>query len=106
MKAVSRVVAVLFALSILLTAYGMPIPGQQGNTVPINIVYGSEKREWLEPLVQDYNAQGRETPEGSPITVEATPMGSVESARGIKERAEADPLAQSTSPIMEQAETQ
>jgi hypothetical protein len=53
MKAFSRVVAVLFALSSLLTACDMPIPGQQGNTVLTSIVYGSEKREWLEPLVRE-----------------------------------------------------
>jgi Ca-activated chloride channel family protein len=56
----------------------------QSRTV-VSIVYGSEKREWLEPLVEAYNLEERETAEGSIIVVEATPMGSIESARAIVE---------------------
>jgi len=78
-----RPVLVLIILSTLLTACGLPNLG--GNTVPVSIVYGSEKEEWLEPLVEEYNAQKRETSEGSTIVVEATPMGSIESAREIVE---------------------
>ena len=80
-----RPVLVLIILSTLLTACGLPNLG--GNTVPVSIVYGSEKEEWLEPLVEEYNAQKRETSEGSTIVVEVTPMGSIESAREIVEGA-------------------
>jgi Ca-activated chloride channel family protein len=69
---------ILFAL---LTACGLPDLG--GKTVTVSIVYGSEKEEWLEPLVEAYNDQKRETAEGTTIVVEATPMGSIESARAI-----------------------
>ncbi len=54
-----------------------------GNKVTISIVYGSEKEEWLEPLVEEYNNAGHETAEGSTIVVEATPMGSIESIDAI-----------------------
>jgi Ca-activated chloride channel family protein len=70
-----------FVLFVLVVACGLPSVG--GNTAAISIVYGSEKQEWLEPLVEQYNAEKRRTSEGSTIVVEATPMGSIESARAI-----------------------
>jgi len=83
MKTGLRFVLILFILATLLTACGLP--GLGGKTVTVSIVYGSEKQEWLEPLVQEYNAQKRKIAEGAIIVVEATPMGSIESARGIVE---------------------
>jgi Ca-activated chloride channel family protein len=83
MKSAIRVILVSIVLTTLLTACGLR--GADTNSVPVSIVYGSEKKEWLEPLVQEYNAQRRETDEGSTIVVEATPMGSIESARAIVE---------------------
>jgi Ca-activated chloride channel family protein len=73
----------LTILASLVTACGLP--GQESKSVSISIVYGSEKREWLEPLVQAYNLEEHQTAEGSTILVEATPMGSIESARAIVE---------------------
>jgi Ca-activated chloride channel family protein len=73
----------MFVLIPLLIACGLP--GAGGKTVTVSIVYGSEKQEWLEPLVEEYNAQKHETAEGAAIVVEATPMGSIESARAIVE---------------------
>jgi Ca-activated chloride channel family protein len=81
MKARFRHALVLFVLSSLLTACG--VPGLGGQRVTVTIIYGSEKQEWLEPLVQEYNEQMRQTEEGATIVVEATPMGSIESARAI-----------------------
>jgi Ca-activated chloride channel family protein len=81
MKARFRYAMVLFVLSGLLTACGLP--GLGGQRVTVTIIYGSEKQEWLEPLVQEYNEQKRQTEEGATIVVEATPMGSIESARAI-----------------------
>lgn len=49
----------------------------------ILIVYGSEKEDWLEPLVVEYNAANYTTSQGNEITVEAMPMGSLESAEAI-----------------------
>ncbi|MFN2155831.1 MAG: substrate-binding domain-containing protein, partial [Anaerolineae bacterium] len=54
-----------------------------GKQVKISIVYGSEKEEWLEPLVSAYNDAKFKTEDGSVIRVEATPMGSIESAEAI-----------------------
>lgn len=64
--------------------------GQLGNVIPggsvtVSIVYGSEKKEWLEPLVQQYNDARNQTSEGKTIVVEAAAMGSIESVRGIIE---------------------
>jgi Ca-activated chloride channel family protein len=50
-----------------------------GSQVTVSIVYGSEKREWLEPLVEQFNNEKHQTPNGATIVVEATPMGSLES---------------------------
>ena len=73
---------VLVALSMLIAGCGqLSLPG--GKTVTVSIYYGSEKQAWLEPLVEEYNAQKNETAEGSTIVVEATPMGSIESANAI-----------------------
>jgi Ca-activated chloride channel family protein len=46
-------------------------------------IYGSEKEEWLVPLIETFNAEGNKTEEGSTIRVEATPMGSIASGDGI-----------------------
>jgi len=46
--------------------------------VTISMVYGSEKREWLEPLVAQFNREGHQTDSGATIVVEAVPMGSLE----------------------------
>jgi len=73
---------VLVALSMLIAGCGqLSLPG--GKTVTVSIYYGSEKQAWLEPLVEEYNAQKNETAEGSTIVIEATPMGSIESANAI-----------------------
>lgn len=63
-------------------ALGNVIPGR---SVTISIVYGSEKEEWLEPLVQQFNDARNKTSGGDTIIVEATAMGSIESVRGIIE---------------------
>jgi Ca-activated chloride channel family protein len=83
MKTYLRMASLLILLSVVVAACG--VPGVENKTVGVSIVYGSEKQEWLEPLVQAYNAQERETAEGATIVVEATPMGSIESARAIVE---------------------
>ncbi len=54
-----------------------------GETVTISMVYGSEKEAWLEPLVTAFNEARYETEDGARIEVEATPMGSIESAERI-----------------------
>jgi Ca-activated chloride channel family protein len=51
--------------------------------VNISIVYGSEKEDWLEPLVKAFNNAKYKTETGDIIVVEATPMGSIETAREI-----------------------
>ncbi len=77
--------SLLVILSLLLSACGEIqglIPSEK---VTISIVYGSEKKEWLEPLVAQYNAANNKTSEGKLIEVQATAMGSIESVRGIIE---------------------
>ena len=62
-----------------------PVANLGGGEVVVSIVYGSEKEEWLVPLVERYNQAGHKTEAGSKIVIEATPMGSVESANRIIE---------------------
>jgi Ca-activated chloride channel family protein len=79
-----RTLALLTVLATLLSGCGLlESAGIGGKSVTVSIYYGSEKEEWLEPLVEAYNQLGRKTEEGSTIVVEATPMGSIESARAI-----------------------
>ncbi|MCB0194048.1 MAG: VWA domain-containing protein [Anaerolineae bacterium] len=53
------------------------------NDVIVSMVYGSEKQEWLEPLVAEYNAAKHETADGSTIVIEADAMGSIEAIDAI-----------------------
>ncbi len=78
-----RIFSIIVIISLLLSscgALGNVIPG---NSVTVSIVYGSEKRDWMEPLVQQFNEARNQTSEGATIIVEATAMGSIESVRGI-----------------------
>ncbi|MGD9374695.1 MAG: VWA domain-containing protein [Anaerolineae bacterium] len=83
MNRIYQWIGMLVLLAMILSACGLPSLG--GKQVQVTMVYGSEKEEWLVPLVEEFNAQERETAEGSTIVVEATPMGSIESARQIVE---------------------
>ncbi len=69
--------------SLLLSSCGQITKLVPKGTITVSIVYGSEKREWLEPLVEEFNASRNKTAEGQVIVVEAEPMGSIESVRGI-----------------------
>jgi Ca-activated chloride channel family protein len=54
-----------------------------GSRTTVSIYYGSEKEAWLEPLVEEFNEARNRTSGGSVIVIEATPMGSIESANAI-----------------------
>ena len=69
--------------SLLLSSCGQITKLVPKGTITVSIVYGSEKREWLEPLVEEFNASRNKIAGGQVIVVEAEPMGSIESIRGI-----------------------
>ena len=73
---------ILLVITLLVTACS-GIQGVTGKKVIVSIVYGSEKQEWLEPLVAKFNESRTKTAGGSIIEVEAIPMGSIESATQI-----------------------
>lgn len=78
-----KILTIFTILSLILSACSAVeqfIPGEQ---VTVSIVYGSEKKEWLEPLVQQFNAARNQTADGKTIVVEATAIGSIEAVRGI-----------------------
>ena len=54
-----------------------------GNTVEISIVYGSEKRAWLQDVVDQFNRADQKIASGATIRVTATPMGSTDSMNQI-----------------------
>ncbi|NPV86473.1 MAG: VWA domain-containing protein [Anaerolineae bacterium] len=62
------------------------VPGLGQRAVSVSIIYGSEKQEWLEPLVAEFNASKAKIQSGESIKVEATPMGSIESVHAIIEQ--------------------
>lgn len=76
-------VCILMVASLFLSACGSLEGLIPGGKVVVDIVYGSEKKEWLEPLVQQFNAARNKTADGKVIEIKATPMGSIESVRGI-----------------------
>ncbi|MBL8093122.1 MAG: VWA domain-containing protein [Anaerolineales bacterium] len=70
-------------LIVALSLTGCGLVPDLGPSVTVSIVYGSEKREWLAPLVEAYNASGQKTASGATIKIEATAMGSIEAVDGI-----------------------
>ena len=60
---------------------GSPLGGSK--TVTVSMVYGSEKQEWLTPLIDQYNAAQHKTATGSTIVVTATALGSIEAVDAI-----------------------
>ncbi|MFZ5878323.1 MAG: extracellular solute-binding protein [Chloroflexota bacterium] len=81
----ARILAMITILTLLVSACGSLGNLLPGETVKVSIVYGSEKKEWLEPLVQQFNDAHHKTADGGTILVEAVAMGSIESVRGIIE---------------------
>jgi Ca-activated chloride channel family protein len=77
------IICLITALSLCLSACSQIQGLVPGNKVTVDIVYGSEKKEWLEPLVQEFNAAQNKTKDGKIIEVKATAIGSIESVRGI-----------------------
>ncbi len=75
--------SLLVTFSLLLSACGQIQGLIPGGAVTVSIVYGSEKKEWLEPLVQQFNDSKNKTADGKIIEIQATAMGSIESVRGI-----------------------
>lgn len=57
--------------------------GFGGSTVQVEIVYGSEKEDWLDVLIEEYNAQDNRTESGSRIEIVGVPMGSISSMDAI-----------------------
>lgn len=83
MKNISRkLIITLFATSMILISCGV-LGAIGGETVTVEIVYGSEKRAWFEPLIEEFNQSKVETSTGESIVISAEPMGSVESAEKI-----------------------
>jgi len=80
-----KIFSAIAVLALLTGACGQLGDIIPGGTVTVSIVYGSEKQEWLEPLVQQYNDAKNKTADGKTIVVEAAAMGSIESVRGIIE---------------------
>jgi Ca-activated chloride channel family protein len=72
----------VLAITLALLACAAPA-GLLGKTVTVTILYGSEKQEWLEPMITQYNAAQHKLEDGTVIVVEATPMGSIESMDAI-----------------------
>ncbi|MCX7756589.1 MAG: substrate-binding and VWA domain-containing protein [Anaerolineales bacterium] len=84
-RSVYILLSLLAILSLTLSACGQIQGLIPGGSVTVSIVYGSEKKEWLEPLVAQFNEARNKTADGKVIVVESTPMGSIESVRGILE---------------------
>ncbi|NPV57777.1 MAG: VWA domain-containing protein, partial [Anaerolineae bacterium] len=76
-------IAFTLNLAVILTLIISSCALAPSKQVEISIVYGSEKQEWLEPLVESFNNSRNKVADGSVIHVTATPMGSIESVEGI-----------------------
>ena len=54
-----------------------------GKKTTISIVFGSEKQDWLNPLIDQFNKAGKKTAAGVTIEVQGSAMGSIEAVDGI-----------------------
>jgi Ca-activated chloride channel family protein len=71
-------VSLAVVVSIALSACNA-VQALTGGQVKIVMAYSSEKKDWLQPLVDQFNTEKHKLPDGkTTITVEATAMGSVE----------------------------
>lgn len=88
MRSPFYVPTILSLLAVLLNAcgggnIGGGIFGGNGNVVEVSIVYGSEKRAWLEEVIARFNNAAQKTSDGKTIRVTATPMGSTDALNQI-----------------------
>jgi Ca-activated chloride channel homolog len=70
-------VAWLVVLALLLSGCGV-IQSFGVQPVTVTIVYGSEKQDWLVPLIQQFNTEKHKTDKGAVIQVEGTALGSID----------------------------
>lgn len=77
------VISILLVASLVLSACSQLQGLVPAGNVTVTIIYGSEKQQWLDPLVKQYNDAHNKTKDGKNIVVQATPMGSIESITGI-----------------------
>jgi len=83
MKTILRYSLALTFLSLIISGCGMVSGIIKPETVTVRIIYGSEKKEWLEPLVSAFNQGNFKLEDGKVIEVQAVAMGSIESVNGI-----------------------
>ena len=81
MKKLSLMVVLVMLASLMLSNCNALLTEK----VTITMYYGSEKEEWLVPLIEEFNDSKVQIESGAIIQVEATPMGSVEASRQILE---------------------
>src|SRR5258706_2588018 len=58
-------------------------PDQVGPPVEVSILYGSEKKTWLEEQIKAFNASRAKTKDGREIHVAGKPIGSGEATTAI-----------------------
>jgi Ca-activated chloride channel homolog len=79
----AKFLSIFLIFSLLLSGCDSLLARIAGKEVNIEIIYGSEKQEWLEPLIKSFNESNPKTTDGSLIKVAGTAMGSIESVEGI-----------------------
>ena len=87
MKKLLVVLAALMFVN-MLAACGTPTEtttsnGAPSGTLEISVLYGSEKKLWMDDVVKQFNAQQTKSTSGKPIFVTATAIGSNESLTQI-----------------------
>jgi Ca-activated chloride channel family protein len=78
-----RLLGLWVCAAVLLSACSSVSAIVQAPTVTITILYGSEKQQWLDPLVKQYNDAKNKTASGKVIVISATAIGSLDAAKAI-----------------------
>ncbi|OFX24117.1 MAG: hypothetical protein A2V77_12050 [Anaeromyxobacter sp. RBG_16_69_14] len=82
-RLIATLAVVVAGLAACKSEKGRTEPPPRVAAVTLRVVYGSEKRSWLEEQVRSFQASGARLSSGRIITVEAKPMGSGEAVQGI-----------------------
>lgn len=80
---IARFLSIVLTFLVLLTGCDNLLASISGKEVSVEVIYGSEKQDWLEPLIISFNESHQKTADGSLIKVTGKAMGSIESIEGI-----------------------
>jgi Ca-activated chloride channel family protein len=78
-----KIISLFLIFSMITSGCSSLLDNLAGKSETVEIIYGSEKQEWLDPLIKSFNDLHAKTKDGYVIKIVGTPMGSIESVDAI-----------------------